>query len=84
MQAQGSEQPDQFSVSMVGHKCYLAHGSGFRLPEDVLEPGVRHNHRYRITNGFAVTAPVLIQTLFVCKYSSIASIPFSRPKPESL
>ena len=38
----------------------------------------------RITNGLPVTAPVLIQTLFTCRYSRMASIPFSRPRPESL
>lgn len=38
----------------------------------------------RITNGLPVAAPVLIQTLFTCRYSRMASIPFSRPRPESL
>src|SRR5690554_2562762 len=41
-------------------------------------------YRYRITNGFAVAAPVLIHTLLVCKYSRMASMPFSRPRPECL
>jgi hypothetical protein len=76
--------PNQFAMSIVRHGYYLPDGSSFQLPEDVLEPVVKHNPRYCITNGFAVIAPVLIQTLFVWRYSSIASIPFSRPKPESL
>ena len=39
---------------------------------------------HRMTNGFPVTAPELIQTLLVVRYSSIAAAPFSRPIPESL
>lgn len=37
-----------------------------------------------ITNGLPVLGALLIQTLFVCKYSSIAAMPFSRPNPELL
>ena len=35
----------------------------------------------RITSGLPVAAPVLIQTLFTCRYLRMASIPFSRPRP---
>lgn len=37
-----------------------------------------------ITNGLPALAPVLIHTLLVCRYSLIASMPFSRPRPEAL
>ena len=37
-----------------------------------------------ITNGFGAFPAVSIQTLLVCRYSRIASIPFSRPIPDLL
>ena len=37
-----------------------------------------------ITKGLPPAAPVLIHTVFTCKYSLIASMPFSLPSPESL
>lgn len=37
-----------------------------------------------MTNGLPPPAPVLIHTLLVCRYSLIASMPFSRPRPELL
>jgi hypothetical protein len=37
-----------------------------------------------IIKGLPPPAPLFIQTLFVCRYASIASAPFSRPSPEAL
>ncbi len=42
------------------------------------------NLSHRITNGFGALPEVSIQTLLVCRYSRIASIPFSRPIPDLL
>lgn len=39
---------------------------------------------YRITNGFGLLPEMSIHTLFVCKYSRMASAPLSRPMPERL
>lgn len=39
---------------------------------------------YLITNGFGAFPAMSIHTLFVCRYSRIASIPLSRPIPERL
>ena len=59
----------------------------------ILEPSLRRqyvfnglvvNFRHRITNGFGALPAVSIQTLLVCRYSRIASIPFSRPMPDRL
>src|SRR5579872_819256 len=45
--------------------------------------GLVVNH-YRITNGFGALPATSIQTLLVCRYSRIASMPFSRPIPDRL
>jgi hypothetical protein len=37
-----------------------------------------------ITKGLPPPGPLLIHTLFDCRYPSIASAPFSRPRPEAL
>ena len=37
-----------------------------------------------MTKGFGAFPTVSIQTLFVCRYSRIASIPLSRPSPDLL
>ena len=39
---------------------------------------------YRITNGFGLLPEMSIHTLFVCKYSRMASAPLSRPMPDRL
>lgn len=39
---------------------------------------------HRITKGFGALPEVSIQTLLVCRYSRIASMPFSRPIPDLL
>ncbi len=39
---------------------------------------------YLMMNGFGAFPAMSIQTLFVCKYSRIASIPLSRPIPDRL
>ena len=39
---------------------------------------------YRSTNGLGVLPEISIHTLFVCRYSRIASMPLSRPMPDRL
>ena len=44
---------------------------------------LRHSAVF-ITKGLPPPGPLLIHTLFDCRYPSIASAPFSRPSPEAL
>lgn len=54
-----------------------------RLGGEDIAGGLIVDH-YRITNGFGTFPAMSIHTLFVCRYSRMASIPFSRPIPDRL
>ena len=45
--------------------------------------GIPHDAVFMM-NGFPPPGPLLIQTLLDWRYPSIASTPFSRPRPEAL
>jgi len=45
--------------------------------------GVQKRRPYRMTKGLAGVSPQDIQTVLVSRYWSIASMPFSRPRPEA-
>jgi hypothetical protein len=47
-------------------------------------PLLRRAVAHPSTNGFGTSVAVLSQTHLVCRYASIASMPFSRPRPEAL
>jgi len=54
-----------------------------RLAGQVSVLALRHPAVF-ITKGLPPPGPLLIHTLFDCRYPSIASAPFSRPRPEAL